>query len=204
MSTLNIDRIYGTLVAAHGVRTVENLRIYCGVEDPEELEREAIRFEEAIVTSAHQNGKSGIVPLPGVLSLMKEILPGAKGPNPSWAICTSATRNYAQAALSAAGITPPEIFVASEDVTKGKPAPDPYLLGAERCGVEPSRCLVVEDAPAGIKSGKAAGCKTLGLITSHTKEQVEAAAPDFITKDLSSVTMKLSENGGVDVTIIVD
>ena len=63
--------------------------------------------------------------------------------------------------------------------------PDPYLLGAKRCGVDPTRCLVVEDAPAGVRSGNAAGSKTLALITSHTKEQVEAASPTFIVKDLS-------------------
>lgn len=63
--------------------------------------------------------------------------------------------------------------------------PDPYLLGAKLLGVDPSRCLVVEDAPAGITSGRAAGCKTLALITSHTREQVEKASPDYIVKDLS-------------------
>lgn len=63
--------------------------------------------------------------------------------------------------------------------------PDPYLLGAKLCGVEPARCLVVEDAPAGIRSGKAAGSKTLALTTSHTREQVEGANPDFIVQNLS-------------------
>ena len=79
--------------------------------------------------------------------------------------------------------------------------PDPYLLGAKRTGVDPTRCLVVEDAPAGVRSGKAAGCKTLGLLTTHSKAQLEAASPTFLVKDLSQVTMKISENGGVDVTI---
>ena len=63
--------------------------------------------------------------------------------------------------------------------------PDPYLLGAKRCGVDPKRCLVLEDAPAGIQSGRAAGCQTLGVITSHTREQVEAAKPDFIVQNLA-------------------
>ncbi|KAI0787051.1 phosphatase [Irpex lacteus] len=193
--------VHEILSSSHGVRTVENLRIHCGIQDPEELEREAVRFEDAIVASAKKDGRQGIVALPGVHAVMDSLRPGAKGPKPVWALCTSATRSYASAALKAAGIDPPEKFVASEDVEKGKPEPDPYLLGAKLLGVDPSRCLVVEDAPAGITSGRAAGCKTLALITSHTREQVEKASPDYIVKDLSSVTMKLAENGGVDVII---
>ena len=64
-------------------------------------------------------------------------------------------------------------------------SPDPYILGAEKCGVEPARCLVVEDAPNGIRSGNAAGCRTLGLITTHSPQQVAEASPDFTVKDLS-------------------
>lgn len=63
--------------------------------------------------------------------------------------------------------------------------PDPYLLGAKRAGVDPARCLVVEDAPAGVRSGKAAGCKTLGLITSHSREQMEQVKPDYLVSNLS-------------------
>ena len=103
----------------------------------------------------------------------------------------------------------PDVFVVSEDVEKGKPEyvlstaartpdvgcsrfplsalrrPDPYLLGAKRAGVDPARCLVVEDAPAGIRSGRAAGSKTLGLITSHTREQMEEVKPDYLVRNLS-------------------
>lgn len=99
--------------------------------------------------------------------------------------------------------------------------PDPYLLGAERAGVDPARCLVVEDAPAGVRSGRAAGCKTLGLVTSHTREQIDEAKPDYVVPNLAryvhdapscvlryslphrSVTMKAVETG-VEVTITTD
>ncbi|CCM05573.1 uncharacterized protein FIBRA_07800 [Fibroporia radiculosa] len=195
--------VTAVLSSSHGVRTVENLRIHCGIEDPEEQEREATRFENAIVSESTKNGREGIIMLPGVREIMQELEPFAKHPNPRWAICTSATRTYASAALKKASIPVPDAFVVSEDVTKGKPEPDPYLLGAKKCGVDPSRCLVVEDAPAGVRSGKAAGCKTLALLTSHSRAQVEAAAPDFIVKDLSCVTMKKTEDG-VEVTINTD
>ncbi|TFY69400.1 hypothetical protein EVJ58_g410 [Rhodofomes roseus] len=148
------------LSSSHGVRTVENLRRFCGVEDPEEqevsaltiatplltnppvthlptMQREAKRFEEAIVTNSTRNGRRGILALPGVPEIMAELAPVSKGPKPRWAICTSATNTYATAALQKAGIPKPEAFVASEDVQKGKPEPDPYLLGAKKCGVDP-------------------------------------------------------------------
>lgn len=53
--------------------------------------------------------------------IINELEPVSKGPNPRWAICTSATRGYAAAALQKAGIPKPEVFIASEDVEKGKP-----------------------------------------------------------------------------------
>jgi glycerol 3-phosphatase-1 len=127
-------------------------------------------------------------------------------PNARWAICTSATRAYATSALGLTGIPIPDVFVASEDVQQGKPFPDPYLLGAKKCDVNPENCtphpfihlvlqeltpiclpgLVFEDAPNGIRSGNAAGCKTVGLLTTHSREQIENAKPDFIVKDLTS------------------
>jgi len=171
------------LSSTHGVRTAENLRRFCGVEDPDELEREAEMFELAIVDGAAKSG--GIVKLPGVDAIMEDLSSGSTFPKPKWAVCTSATRKYATSALGAAGINIPDVFVVAEDVKHGKPAPDPYVLGAEKCGVEPERCLVVEDSPNGIRSGNAAGCKTLGLLTTHSPQQVAESSPDYTVKDLS-------------------
>ncbi|PBL02317.1 HAD-like protein [Armillaria gallica] len=195
--------IHEVLSSAHGVRTVDNLRIHCGVTDPDELEIEAERFETAIVTSAASNGKQGIVLLPGVARNFAEITPGHKLPNPSWAICTSATRKYATAALGIAGVTIPDVLVVAEDVEKGKPAPDPYLLGAKKCGVKPENCVVFEDTPAGIRSGKAAGCKTIGFLTTHSKELMEAVQPDFLVPDMDSITIRRVDSG-LDITITTE
>ena len=63
-------------------------------------------------------------------------------------------------------------------------SPDPYLEGAKLLGFDPKRCLVVEDAPAGITSGLAAGCKTLGVITSHTGEAMREAGTSYLVKNL--------------------
>lgn len=73
----------------------------------------------------------------------------------------------------------------------GKPDPACYLVGLERLGLQAdaSDVLVLEDSPAGIRAGKAAGCKVVGLVTSHSLEQVVAAGPDWVVKDLESVTV---------------
>ncbi|KAJ7240335.1 HAD-like domain-containing protein [Mycena haematopus] len=170
------------LSSSHGVRTVDNLRIHCGITDPEELEKEAERFENAIVTSSTANGRQGIILLPGVKEAMDELASARTLPTPSWAICTSATRFYASTALSLAGVPVPDVLIVAEDVERGKPFPDPYLLGAEKCGVKPENCVVFEDAPAGVRSGQAAGCKTIGFLTSHSREQMEAANQTFLSR----------------------
>jgi beta-phosphoglucomutase-like phosphatase (HAD superfamily) len=183
------------LDTTHGVRTVENLKTFCGVTDPEKLELEVARFEDAIITMSKENGRSGIVTLPGVRALIDNLRDSKH-----WTICTSATRGYGSAALEVVDIVPPETIVFAEDVAEGKPQPDPYLLGAKRCGVRPERCLVVEDAPAGVQSGKAAGCKTLAVTTSHPRERMVASRPDYLVENLSSVTMVPDETG-ITVTI---
>lgn len=66
--------------------------------------------------------------------------------------------------------------------------------------MEPDRCLVIEDAPAGVHSGLTAGCKTLAVLTSHSRDQIEPCKPDFLVKDLTSVSVKRTE-GGVEVTM---
>ncbi|KAG8810280.1 hypothetical protein FRC17_003003 [Serendipita sp. 399] len=175
---------------AHAVRTVENLKRFCGITDPEELEREANRFELEIVNASKRNGGTGIVILPNAKETLAPLQAGTpKEGKQIWAICTSATRAYATAALETVGITQPEAFVTAGDVTRGKPngiSPEPYLIGAKLCSVDPSKCLVVEDAPNGIRSGKAAGAKVLAVLTSHTREAVQAAEPDWIVPDLTT------------------
>jgi len=189
---LNVPEI---LSQAHGVRTVDNLRRYCGIEDDATLAKEAARFELEIIRASKRDGRAGIILLPGAkeaISTLSEATPPATGQ--LWAICTSATREYAAEALAFAGIPKPVAFVASQDVPRGKPHPDPYLLGAGKAGVDLTKCLVVEDAPSGIRSGKAAGAKVLGLLTSHLPDQVKEEEPDWVVEDLSKVSFEVKDN----------
>ncbi len=99
----------------------------------------------------------GVVPLPGVLELLRNL------PASYWAIVTSCTKPLAFVRIAAAGLPEPKFLVTSTDVQNGKPHPEPYLKGAEILRLSPAECVVVEDAPAGIRAGKAAGARVLAV-----------------------------------------
>jgi histidinol phosphatase-like enzyme len=100
----------------------------------------------------------------------------------------TATNAYAQLGFAAAAVsTPPNVFITSDLCSKGKPDPEPYLLGAKHLKVDIARCLVVEDAPAGVESGKRAGAKVLGLKTTHAGSQMWRRGADYVVQDLSKV-----------------
>ena len=97
-----------------------------------------------------------------------------------WTVVTSAGRELARLRLGAVGIDLPENAVTSEDIQKGKPAPDGYLLAAERLGVSATDCVVVEDSPPGIQAGKTAGAVVIGVTTTHSPEQLGEA--DYLVR----------------------
>lgn len=96
-----------------------------------------------------------------------------------WAIVTSGVRGLALSRINAVGIPTPEVLVTADDVSRGKPDPEPYLLAASRLGVSPGKCVVVEDAPAGILAGKAAGMTVLAVETTHVAAELAAADAVF-------------------------
>jgi len=145
--------------------------------------------------------EGGPVVLPGALDLLSQL---AHDSAYGWTIVTSATITYTSNVLQRCNVpVPPAGYVTSNDVTKGKPHPDPYLAGAERCGVDPAKCLVVEDAPSGLRAGHAAGSRVLAVCTSHTRQAIidSGAKPDFIVKDLTKVSAKWVD-GKVEIGIV--
>ena len=115
-----------------------------------------------------------------------DLLPGTEEalavlPPDRVAIVTSCTRSLLEARLAGSRLQRPREVVTFDDVEHGKPAPDPFVLGARRLGFDPSRCLAVEDAPAGLASARAAGCTTLavGATHPHTELEADAHAPDL-------------------------
>lgn len=134
--------------------------------------------------------------IPGARRLLNEVTE-AKAP---WAIVTSGTSPLVSGWIKILKLPPPQHLVSAESVENGKPDPTCYLIGKEKLGLKSdSHVLVLEDSPAGIKAGKAAGCKVLAVVTSHTVEQVLAAEPDWIVKDLESVKVVGTSGNGVEL-----
>ena len=107
-------------------------------------------------------------------------------PADRYAIVTSAPRSIAVDRLQRGAIRVPAVMVCAEDVTRGKPAPDGYLLAAERLGVAAADCVVVEDAAPGVQAGLAAGMRVLGFTTTETAEAMRDAT--WVVPDISCVT----------------
>ncbi|MGW0913565.1 HAD family hydrolase [Streptomyces sp. NPDC002784] len=130
-----------------------------------------------------------------------ELLPGTRAfldslPADLWAVVTSATRRLAEARLDAVGILP-KTLIAADDITRGKPDPEPYLLAARRLGVDPARCVVFEDAPAGLQAGRAAGMTTVALATTHQAHELDA---DLVVTDLSALSALVTARG-VEISV---
>lgn len=139
------------------------------------------------------------VEIPGARSLLTEI--GHR--QIPWAIVTSGTQPLVGGWLKRLSLPTPEHLVTAESVEIGKPDPACYLLGRQRIELagDDKSVLVLEDSPAGIRAGKAAGCKVLGLVTSHKAEQVKNADPDWVVRDLDSVKVVGWQDGIVTLEI---
>lgn len=118
--------------------------------------------------------------------ILLEHLEAAKAP---WAIVTSGTKPLVSGWLDVMKLAHPQFMVTAEEVQQGKPDPACYRLGAERLGVKTSNILVLEDAPAGVMAGKAAGYRVVALATTHSIEKLKQAGADWIVRDMESVTL---------------
>jgi sugar-phosphatase len=127
----------------------------------------------------------GIVVLPGARELLGAL------PRDRWAIVTSCSRPLAEARIAAVGLDPP-VLVTADDTAVGKPAPDPFLEAARRLGVHPADCLVVEDAPAGLAAGRAAGAVTLAV---HGTVDPALLTADLIAASLADVVVSVLPDG---------
>ncbi|WP_241618023.1 sugar phosphatase [Rosenbergiella epipactidis] len=142
------------LAFIHGKQAITSLRHFLPQADEATLREEFLWLEYLESTTVE-----GIVPLPGAKALLT-YLTEQKIP---WAIVTSGSLPVATARFEVLAIPRPAVFITAEQVAKGKPHPDPYLLGAEQLGVAPERCVVVEDAVAGIEAGLAAKCAVVAV-----------------------------------------
>lgn len=149
---LDVDKFLPTL---HGVRTIDTIKRQNLPNIDPEAEARWITDQELLDTD-------GINPIPDAARFLASLPPDR------WAIVTSATRDLALRRIEVAGLPMPKVVVTSEDVTRGKPNPDPFLLGAEKLGFKASDCVVFEDAPAGIRAGEASGAAVVVITHTHT------------------------------------
>jgi sugar-phosphatase len=117
--------------------------------------------EAAWITAAEIEDVDDIEAINGAADFLASL------PPERWGIVTSAPRKLAEARLAAAGLPSHRLLVASEDVEHGKPAPDPFLLGARKLGAPPADCLVFEDTQAGLQSAEAAGMDSIVVTLTH-------------------------------------
>ena len=169
---------------AHGRPSLTTVREYLPNADHAAENREVERREMEDV--------EGIVVLPGARELV-QCLPPAR-----WTIATSCTRPLAGVRLRAAGLPMPEQMVTSTDVTHGKPHPEPFLLAAAKLGFPASECIVLEDAPAGVRAGKAAGARVIGIRTTFPEADLRQANADFVLDGCADIVLA---NTGVGLTL---
>jgi sugar-phosphatase len=125
--------------------------------------------------------------LPGVKKLMERL------PADRWAIVTSATHRLTVERLKVVGLPLPERLISADMVERGKPDPEPYRRGAELLGLRPHECVVVEDAPSGVGAGKAAGSRVLGVLGTHTREELREA--DWVVDSLEELVVAVKDGG---------
>ena len=119
-----------------------------------------------------------------------------------WALVTSSTKPLAEVRLRAAGLPLPRFFVTGSDIVHGKPHPEPFLKGTALLGVPPEQCVVVEDTPAGIQAGKAAGARVLAFRTTMPDSQLHAAGPDWLADNCSALHIDAASlEHGIDLRV---
>ncbi len=169
---------------AHGTRAVE---IMLGLRpdfSPDQIAEGLRLIEDMEIDDVHD-----LKVLPGVRELLNSL------PADRWTIVTSATRRLMIARLQAAGLPLPERIVAGDDVTNGKPHPEPYITGAKILGFTSAECVVVEDAPTGVGSGKAAGSRVLGVLGTHAAAPLYEAGAEWVVASMSAVRANLDDGG---------
>ncbi|HUZ93929.1 MAG TPA: HAD-IA family hydrolase [Edaphobacter sp.] len=162
-----------TYTVPHGVRAIDIVKSLRPDIDPQEGLR--------VIEDMEIEDMADLKVLPGVKKLLESL------PLERWAIVTSATRRLLLGRLEAAGLPIPERIISGDMVERGKPDPEPYRRGAELLGFRPEDCVVVEDAPSGVGAGIAAGCRVLGVLGTHSLEELRQA--QWVAASLESVAV---------------
>jgi sugar-phosphatase len=171
---------------AHGRPSLTTVREYLPQANHELENREVERREIADL--------EGVIPLPGALELLSSL------PKNRWTIVTSCTRALAEVRIKAAGLPLPAKWITSNDIANGKPNPEPFLKGAAVLGFPSSQCIVLEDVPAGVRAGKAAGAKVIAFTTTVQKAALLEAGADWILSGCADIEL-LEKNDNLTLSL---
>lgn len=167
---------------AHGRRAVETIaKLRPDLDSEKELK---------VIEDIEIEDNEGLAVLPGVLDLLAALPPDR------WTVVTSATGRLARVRMAAAGIPLPEKLVTADRVTRGKPDPEPFLVGAAMLGIAPADCVVFEDSPSGVAAGRAARCTVVATTFSHSAESLRSA--HYLVSDLTGIRI---ESAGDEIVI---
>ena len=192
-STECVERQWRRWAARHGLDVRPILRISHGrttLETIQEFAPHLATAEEVrLFDVAEAEDTGGIKAVKGAAEFVSAL------PMNRWAVVTSAPRRLAQVRLACAGLPIPWVMVCADDVSRGKPDPEPYATAARWIRQPPERCLAIEDAPAGIESARAAGMQVLGITTTATEEQLGVTS----IRDFEDLRIRL--NGALWISI---
>jgi sugar-phosphatase len=146
--------------------------------------------ESAAMEVAHAADQDGVVAIAGAAELLRAT------PPERLAVVTSCTAPLARARFAAAGLPQPRVCVTADEIERGKPDPQGYLRAAAALGADPAACVVLEDAPAGVAAGLAAGMHVIAVLTSHTRDEL-AGAHAFVADltDVAAIAERLVAGG---------
>jgi mannitol-1-/sugar-/sorbitol-6-phosphatase len=186
-STRSVERQWRVWAAEHGLDVNSLLAVTHGLRTSETIARVAphlnVQSEVDRIEAREAADTEGVEVMPGARELVASI------PANRWAVVTSGTRLLATARLNLARIPIPGVLVTAEDVVNGKPDPEPYRRGAERLALSPSECIVIEDAPAGITSGRAAGARVIALAGTYPAAELRSA--NAILQSLADIRVRV-------------
>ena len=190
-SIASAERVWAQWAERHGLDVEAFLQTIHGVRSIETVRRQNLpgidpEREAAAITQAEIDDVEGVIAVEGAKAFLASL------PPERWAIVTSAPRALAERRMAAAGLDFPPLVITAEDIAHGKPAPDCYLLAAQRLGVRPQDCLVFEDAPAGITAGEAAEAQVVVISATHAHPM---ETPHRVLADYQQVAVDLNDQG---------
>jgi len=177
----NLDPVT-VLSSSHGCRSRDTIMRVAPHLDP--------LAESAVLDEILERQSDGILPYPGVKSLLESLRPG------TWAIVTSGDQSTVQRLFRQHDLPLPDVQVYGDSVTLAKPAPDAYRIAARELNVRSEHCLVIEDSPSGVAAGKAANCIVAAISSSVSCSQLTAADCCFKNMEEAASFISSTQQGG--------